>query len=411
MSTIQTQSPAAVLPQADLGLLYVLSVPLAAAAAGLDGLRIGGANYTGPLWLGYLAVGVLLVVAAKVHQPELRVKFPCLPWLVWAGYVWLSLAWGGVTGRNVQDALQITMPVLVGVAASLFVRTEEQHRALMSAFWPALVLIGGLALAQSAGVLDGLGLSSHARATSLTVVLIGCVFVAAWRLTVWPLLGWGLCVLLTVIAGSRMATAALLLIPLFHPLYRSALGKLAMLAFLVVAGFAIFNTDTFQQRFFYTGRGTLRDVWHGRFLSFGRFEAWPKIWAEAWREPYLGHGVGSVNEYVPLVWPGMNHAHNDYLRIGFELGIAGLLLFLVIVAWQICDLRRRLRQTTGQVQRGYATALLGVFLFLVTACTDNPLVYNLWYMNPLFALIGAAYGVDRGAAPPGRATQENAARS
>ena len=28
-----------------------------------------------------------------------------------------------------------------------------------------------------------------------------------------------------------------------------------------------------------------------------------------------------------------------------------------------------------------------------SSTTDNVLVYNLWYTNPLFALIGAAYGV------------------
>jgi O-antigen ligase len=90
----------------------------------------------------------------------------------------------------------------------------------------------------------------------------------------------------------------------------------------------------------------------------------------------------------------MNHAHNDYLRIGFELGLVGLTIFACVIAWQVLDLYLRLRRSTGVAQRGYAAALLGLLLFLVTACTDNPLVYNLWYMNPLFALLGAAYGAD-----------------
>jgi O-antigen ligase len=178
-----------------------------------------------------------------------------------------------------------------------------------------------------------------------------------------------------------------------HPLYRSVLGKLALTVILAVIGLAVFHSDTFQRRFFHSGQGTLSDLWQGKFLSFGRFEAWPKIWAEAWQQPYLGHGVGSVNDFVPLVWPGMNHAHNDYLRIGFELGLVGLALFALVMGWQIVDLRRRLRQPSGAARRGLAAALLGLLMFLVTACTDNPLVYNLWYMDPLFALVGAAYGV------------------
>jgi len=31
-------------------------------------------------------------------------------------------------------------------------------------------------------------------------------------------------------------------------------------------------------------------------------------------------------------------------------------------------------------------------VFWINAATDNPVGYNLWYMDPLFALIGAAYG-------------------
>lgn len=401
MIAVRSEPAPALRPAVDLGLLYVLAVPLGAALAGLDGLRIGGANYTGPLWLAYFAAGVLLVLAAKVHQPQRRIAFPYLPWLVWLGYVWLSLAWTGAGGRSIQDALQISMPLLVGVAGSLFIRTEEQHSALMWSFWPALALIAGLVVAQATGLLDGLGLSPQVRAIGLTTVLIGCVFVAASHgRRVLPWLGWVSCVLLTTTAGSRMATVALLLVPLLHPLFRSFLGKLALTTTLAAIGIAVFNTETFQRRFFYTGRGTLADLWQGNFLSFGRFEAWPKIWAEAWRHPYLGHGVGSVNEFVPLVWPGMNHAHNDYLRVGFELGLVGLVLFLLVIAWQVLDLRRRLWRTSGQVQRGYAAALLGLLLFLVTACTDNPLIYNLWYMNPLFALLGAAYGVTAQAKEP-----------
>jgi O-antigen ligase len=289
------------------------------------------------------------------------------------------------------------MPLLIGVASSLFIRTPAQLDALMGSFWLVLAMILVLILAQAAGILDGFGLTSQVRAIGLTTVLAGCVFVAGSPArSAAPLLGWGLCVLFTAAMGSRMATGALLLIPLLHPLYRNALGKLALMALLAAVGVVVFNTDTFQRRFFYTGRGTLTDVWQGNFLSFGRFEAWPKIWAEAWQRPYLGHGVGSINDFVPLVWPGMNHAHNDYLRIGFELGLVGVVVFLLVIAWQIVDLRRRLRRASGIGQRAFAASLLGLLMFLVTACTDNPLVYNLWYTNPLFALMGASYGVSAG---------------
>jgi len=45
------------------------------------------------------------------------------------------------------------------------------------------------------------------------------------------------------------------------------------------------------------------------------------------------------------------------------------------------------------VRYAFAAALLGWFVFLISACTDNPLIYAVWFTNPLFALMGAAYGV------------------
>ena len=88
----------------------------------------------------------------------------------------------------------------------------------------------------------------------------------------------------------------------------------------------------------------------------------------------------------------MTHPHNDYLRIGFDGGLVGLSVFFAVVAWQIVDFRRRIAQTSGIRQQVFAAAYLGFFVFLITSLTDNTLVYNLWYMDPLFVLMGAAYG-------------------
>ena len=40
----------------------------------------------------------------------------------------------------------------------------------------------------------------------------------------------------------------------------------------------------------------------------------------------------------------------------------------------------------------FIAALLGFLIMLFTSATDNTLVYNLCYTDPLFALMGGAYG-------------------
>jgi O-antigen ligase len=244
------------------------------------------------------------------------------------------------------------------------------------------------------GFWETTGLKPTLRSLSLTAALAGCVFMARFPARiVGPLLGWGFGILLTIVTGSRMATFTMLLIPVLHPLYRTHVWRVVLLLGIVGLGLGIFHTPTFQKRFFWEGSGTLADVAEGNFLSFGRFESWPDIWDEAWKQPWLGHGAGSAYDFVPTVWENMHHVHNDYLRVGFEGGLVGVALFLGVMVWQLYDLRRRIQQSQGMVRTAFAAAWLGFLVFMISAITDNTLSYNLWYMNPLFAVLGAACGV------------------
>ena len=134
----------------------------------------------------------------------------------------MSLAWcQPLESRNIQDALQISMPLLVGVAASLFVRTEEQLDRLLRTFGPAVLLLALCPLAMRLGVLDALGMRPTDRSLGLTAALAGCVFMARFPAQVaGPLLGWGFCILLTVATGSLMATLTLVLASERTPLLR-----------------------------------------------------------------------------------------------------------------------------------------------------------------------------------------------
>jgi O-antigen ligase len=378
-----------------VGFLYLLATPLAAGAATIREYNILGLNYSGWMWFGLLIAGVLLLVAEKGLPGGPPVAFPLGPWLAWAGLLWLSLFWcDPPNSHNVQDALQLTMPVLVGVLASLVVRTEDQLDRLLRVFTPTLVLLALCPFADRLGVLGALGLESTPRVLSLTAALVGCVFMAHFPERVsGPLVGWGACILLTAVTGSRMATLVVLLIPVLHPLYRLYLLRVGGVLALAGLGVVLFYSPIFQERFFHGGSGTLEDVANGDFLSFGRFEVWPDIVDEVWRRPWLGAGVGTIFTFIPTIWDDMNHAHCDYLRVSFEVGLVGLTIFLGVLAWQLWDIQVRIRRSRGVVRTAFAAAWLGFLVFLIAAATDNPLIYNLWYMDPLFAVLGAAYGV------------------
>jgi hypothetical protein len=378
-----------------IGAAFALSIPVAAAIVHIDFGNIGGLNFGGWVWTGYLLVAIL-VILRHVSKGS-GVSFPCAPWFAWLGLVWISIAWlDGPRGRGVQDALQISSPVVMGIVGSLCIRTPEQLRTLLRITAAMAAMLATIFVARRVGVLHQGEDPAENRVMAITLALAGSVLLAGFpQRKVWPLIGWAGCVVLGLVSGSRMATMALVWLPIFHPGYRGITWRLLIAAAALVVAIGLFYTPYFQTRFFYTGSGTLQDLMRGEFLSYGRFETWPEIWDEAWKRPMLGAGVGSTFTFVPTVWERMHHIHNDYLRVGFELGLVGLTLWLTVLLWQLLDLRRWINRTQGVLQHAFKASLLALVAFATIAATDNILIYNAIYTNAWFVVMGAAYGVLR----------------
>jgi O-antigen ligase len=190
-----------------------------------------------------------------------------------------------------------------------------------------------------------------------------------------------------------MATLALLVVPILHPYLRGRiLWKTVALGVFIGLGVLLFNTRNFQEHFFNSGQGSISDLIAGNYKDLGRFDAWSAVWERSWQRPWLGAGVGAAYIFVPQVWTEMTHVHNDYLRVFYELGLVGLALFIVVIVWQLFDVRRQIAETDDIVQTTFSAAWLGLCAMLISCLTDNTLIYTVLYTDPLFALLGAAYG-------------------
>jgi O-antigen ligase len=379
----------------DLSLWYLWSIPVAAAIAGVKGLKIGPLEYTGYLWLSYLLVGLLLLQVQFAMDPKTKIRFPIIPWLPWLTLVWMSVLWiSDFSFRNIQDGLQISLPFVVGMLASVTISTNLHVRRIYTSVAISLVMMTFELIAYRLGIFESVGLECDIRALSLSLVVFGGAL-AGWVPDQWtrPLIGWMTCIVLTFLAGSRMATVALLGVPILFPRLRSQWLRVALIVVSMLMGIGLFYTPTFQKRFFWTGHGTLTQVFRGEFLAFGRFEAWPKILTEAKLRPWLGHGVGSTRTFVPQVWQDISLPHNDYLRVGFETGIIGLVLYLTAATAQLISLWRIKNRGEGMVVIVSSSAILAGLLYMVCGLTDNPLTYAIWVTNPMFLLIGATYGL------------------
>jgi O-antigen ligase len=291
------------------------------------------------------------------------------------------------------------MPVLVGVAASQFIDSREKLERLIRVYYHTLVFIGLLVAAWLIGLI-GEDLESAIcvviRPLALTAVVIAGLFIALSNSRPLPaFIGSSACLLLTVITGSRIATLAILALPIISPIYRDLPRKLAILGVIGAIGAGLLSTPIMQERFFRGESGDFGRIMEGQFYGAGRFETWPIVLEETLERPWLGHGEGSVAVLIPEIWENMAHPHNDYLRVAYELGGIGLLLLISVLGWQLWSLSRWIRRTDGVLQQAFAAAWLGLAAFMIIAFTDNPIVYNVNYMNPVFALMGAAYSVAR----------------
>jgi len=110
--------------------------------------------------------------------------------------------------------------------------------------------------------------------------------------------------------------------------------------------------------------------------------------------PWTGVGLSNYEpaylQYALMNWPNpLGHAHNYYLNVGAELGLPGLLAYLLLwsaILWQ--TLRARSARRGSGWQRGLALGLLGAWAHL----SAHNLLDNL-YVNNTHLLVGALLGV------------------
>ncbi len=219
-----------------------------------------GLNYTGWLWLAILGAGLFLIAIEKgIFQDKRLLRFPLLPWTLFYGYIWLSLAWcEEFDYRNVQDALQLTMPLVAGTAAYLFVDTSQQLRKLRSVFWLTTIPLT-LSL-----IIWLLNLFSSTRFRNRYATIRFDYWTRRVRLLGRSTsqvsvrrVGLGRCLVIGFITGGRTSTLTSLVLPVFHPRLGGTFERILVICFMGFLSIAVFYSDSFQKRFFYSGQGTI----------------------------------------------------------------------------------------------------------------------------------------------------------
>ena len=209
-----------------------MTVPYVAGFACFGGPYIGGFRLTGWVFVVMLAVAPLIFFLDRTPS-----RFPLWIWIPWMTIVIASLTWvDELSLRSLQDVCQILTPFVIATIAAKSFKTTEELNALVKSFnYCLLILLAGLTLHLTANVMV------LARPMAMTAAIAGCVFVSQIRERRFvAVVGWGGCLAIAALTGSRMATFALLVEWIFLPRYRRQTTRAVAAGLITVASCCAF---------------------------------------------------------------------------------------------------------------------------------------------------------------------------
>lgn len=415
------------------GLAFTLIVaPLAAYTNYLTGAILR------PLDIGQVMLGLMLgswLLHGLAHR-EIRIPVTPLLWplVVFVGWAAISLLWapsyeyaipevvkwvevialmlivaqagqkrmgwviaGVLVGGVFQAALGIWQARLRGIGPETFQLAQHVYRAYGSfeqpnpyagyigLIWP---VVAGLLIGQISSFrfpISNLKLRSVARVLLLAtgVLLLVSALVLSWSRGAWL----GALAAVTAMAAAwprRMwLGASVVVLAIAMLLSANAIGALpgAIRARL---------TDFTQQVTVYDVRGV--GINDANYAVLERLAHWQAAGEMIRYHPWTGVGFSNYepvySQYALMNWPiALGHAHNYYLNVAAELGVPGLLAYLLLwgaIFWQTI---RALRRRSGW-ERGLALGLLGAWAHLSVHHLFDDL-----YVNNTHLLIGVLLGV------------------
>jgi O-antigen ligase len=339
-------------------------------------------------------VAVLAAIPFLLLRRRERTAVP-RPLILFAAYAMIALVVAGPTSTGVQNVLtELAFVAALAVTASGVRSAPEIPATIVRAFdvaaWTG-ISVGALLLATGHGATATDALAPRPYA-------IFAVLALAWALARMRVERRGgllaaAAIALIVVSLSRGEMAAALLLLSLNWLKPGGIGRVIVAACtLLLLGlglyFATQHVSALHTRFY---GGDQEHVDGLTVNTEGRAGVWQATWDRWTTSPIVGHGPGDADRVSEL--QGLDHPHNDYLRILDDGGLIGLALWLAGYFELLRQARRADRESRSPTDRRVAWAaflvLAGVALIMLV---DNPADY-VFIMCPLGVLAGAALGI------------------
>jgi O-antigen ligase len=348
-----------------------------------------GYNGSGLVWLTALALALLTLV-----KNQFRTAFPIIIWMPWIAILVLGLL-EGHEQASVQRTIMMICPLVVGMAVASFPVQPRQLAAFLRLLGLFAVLLWVVLAFRTPMFITVWG--APVAAAVMTSALI-CAFLAVEYTHVHRgyLVAWFLMLLPPIGCICRMASLASILTLPLTPARMALRYRVVLIVVGMALGLGFFHLPRVQQKMFFSGQGTLKDVRFSNedFRTNGRLAMREALWEGIAQRPVWGHGA-DASDAVSYETAEQVHPHNDYLRVLYDYGYVGLVVLLLAIALQVQDLWRRIPRQPVEVQIIGYTAVASFGLFLLFMATDNIIVYPAFFGNLQFTFLGLVYGSAR----------------
>ena len=147
---------------------------------------------------------------------------------------------------------------------------------------------------------------------------------------------------------------------------------------------------------------TGNNVASGDFATSGRKSINDFLVARLDQAYWFGYGANTT-EAISLAIAGVTHPHNDWLRIRYEYGLLGLLIFALTLLTQMNHALRRVHRLRSSGAAIFLYVGAGAFVpMVIFMFSDNVILYAAWFGNLQFAMLGLGYAALRTAQNDGR---------
>lgn len=350
-----------------------------------------------------LLLGASVFIGAHLRESRLAVSQAFRPFALFTAFAALRLLDAPDRAIAIKEVILFATPLAIGIVAWISLadgvpKSWVEKQLLMS---PLLVLVFLLlqALSGTAGYDEEGLVSSVGKSIALFGLPILALALSFWRYEKekkWPLLAAVLALSLILLTVQRMASivAVLVLTPLrFVKLERGMFRSvLTWLSVGCAAGWLLLQVPTVQYRFFEHKENPVFDQEESMINTSGRTIVWLVMVENALKRPFWGYGTGSSEVFIRAAQlPGLDHPHEEYLRVWHDLGIVGVALFLL--AW-IGRLYRHLKlwrslDGSPNLAQPHMAASLGCLALMLSFLTDNTLIYTPAQI-PVFLLFAIA---------------------